>query len=68
MKQWLSVPVEEEWELLVKSDFQQLVRRRLDRAMSEQGKQEVGWPVPILPLALRVLVERLVWAAPVVLA
>lgn len=62
----LSLAVGEEQELLVKSDFQPLVRWRLGRAMSEQGKQEVGWPVPILPPALRVLVERPVWAAPVV--
>ncbi|CUQ65907.1 protein of unknown function [Candidatus Nitrospira inopinata] len=66
MKRRLSIPVGEEQELLVKSDLRQLVRWRLDRAMSDQGKQEVGLPVPILPPALRVLVERPVWAAPVV--
>jgi hypothetical protein len=66
MKRRLSIPVGEERELLVRNDCRKPVLRLLDQAVRWLGRRKIVRPVPILPPALRVLVERPVWAAPVV--
>ncbi len=70
MKQRLSVPVEEERELLVRNDCRKPVLRLLDQAVGwlvrRLVRREIVHPVPILPPAWRVWAGRPVWAAPAV--
>lgn len=66
MRWRLSIPVGEGRELLVRNDCRKPVLRLFGRAVGWLVRRKIVRPVLTLPPARRVLVERPVWAAPVV--